>query len=99
MIVVETNLDVSALTASDIEQIADLRARFAHVPPVRSALVAGRDSPARYGLARMFEAYTDSQGNAAVMVFETLDEAMAWLGKANAPGPSEPSVGGHRVPP
>ncbi|MGD0165700.1 MAG: hypothetical protein ABSC51_00210 [Gaiellaceae bacterium] len=84
MIVVETNLDVSALTASDIEQIAALRAEFTHVPPVRSAVVAGRDSPARYGLTRMFEAYTESQENAEVEVFETLDEAMAWINEGDS---------------
>lgn len=92
MVIVETNLDVSALTASDIEQIAALRAEFAHKPPVRSAVVAGRDSPARYGLNRMFEAYTESQENAEVEVFETLDEAMAWLGEAEASDSSESQI-------
>lgn len=94
MVIVETNLDVSALTASDIEQIAALRAEFAHMPPVRSAVVVGLDSPARYGLARMFEAYTESQENATIKVFETLDEAMAWLTETDAPVPSESPTDG-----
>ena len=92
MVIVETNLDVSALTASDIEEVAALRAEFAHKPPVRSAVVTGRDSPARYGLNRMFEAYTESQENAATKVFQTLDEAMAWLGEAEAPDSSESQI-------
>ncbi len=79
MITNETNVDVSALTASDIERIADLSAQFPHTPPVRSAVVVGPDSPNRYGLARMFEAYADSEENPAIKVFETFDEAMAWL--------------------
>ena len=79
MIVDHTSVDVSALTAADIERIADLHAQFAVSPPVRAAIVAGQDSPTRYGLARMFESYADSQANAEIRVFETLDEAMAWL--------------------
>ncbi len=51
--------------------------QFAYVPPVRTVVIAGLDSPARYGLARMFE---------------TLDKAMPWLGEAETPDSSEPPV-------
>jgi hypothetical protein len=85
----QTNVDVSALMAADIEQIADLNAQFADAAAVRSAIVVGPNSPTRYGLGRMFEAHTDSQANATVRLFETLDEAMAWLTEGGAPVPSE----------
>ncbi|MGD0165968.1 MAG: hypothetical protein ABSC51_01575 [Gaiellaceae bacterium] len=91
VITVETGVDVSALTAADIEQIANLNAQFAHVPAVRSAVVVGPHSPTRYGLARMFEAYTESQENTEVEVFETLGEAMAWINEGDSRTPTEAS--------
>ena len=91
MVIDETNLDVSTLTAADIEQVAELRAQFAHVPAVRSAVVVGPHSPTRYGLARMFEAYTESQENTEVEVFKTLDEAMAWINEGDSRTPTEAS--------
>lgn len=94
----ETGVDASALTASDIEQIARLAAQFADPSPVRSAIVAGPDSPVRYGLTRMFKAYADMRRNTAIKVFDTLDEAMAWIGETDAPGPSEPSEDGPQAP-
>jgi hypothetical protein len=94
MIIVETNLDVSVLTASGVAQIADLRAQYAYVPPVRSVVVVGLDSPTRYGLARMFQAYAESQEDATIRVSETIDEAMGWLGEKDVPSPPEsPSDG------
>jgi hypothetical protein len=74
-----TNLDVSALSAGDVEKIADIRGFQTRSLGARSALVVGLASPARYGLARMFEAYAAPQGDDPVRVFETTDEAMAWL--------------------
>jgi hypothetical protein len=74
-----TNLDVSALSAADVEKITAIRASHTRSLGARSALVVGSDSPARYGLARMFEAFAVSGGDDSVRVFETTDEAMAWL--------------------
>lgn len=79
LIVDHTNVDVSALTAADIEQIAGLRARFAGDVAGRAAGVVGPGSPMRYGLGRMFEAFVDSQPGTKITVFETLEEAMVWL--------------------
>lgn len=74
-----TDLNVSALSAADIEKITDIRALLTRSLGARSALVVGPNSPAKYGLARMFEAFADSRGDDSVRVFETTDEAMAWL--------------------
>ena len=98
VLTVQTHVDVLALTAADIKRIADLNVQFADGAAVRSAIVVGRGSPIRYGLARMFEAYADSQKNGAVMVFETLDEAMAWLSEADAQSHSEPPEDGSQAP-
>jgi len=73
------SLDVSSLTATDLEELANLRARFASGRKARSAMVVGPDSPLRYGLGRMFEGYLASHAEFEVRVFEKLDEAMAWL--------------------
>jgi len=74
-----TNLDISTLSSADIEKITAVRASHTRSLGAHSALVVGPDSPARYGLARMFEAYAASGGDDSVRVFETTDEAMAWL--------------------
>jgi hypothetical protein len=74
-----TNIDASALTAADIEELADLRARFTGAEVAHSAMVVGPSSPTRYGLGRMFEAYLDSHTGATIRIFETLEEAMSWL--------------------
>jgi hypothetical protein len=90
LIVDHTNVDVSALTAADIERVAGLRARFAGNVVARAAGVVGPDSPLRYGLGRMFGAYLSTQPGAGFTVFETIDEAVAWLrrtGSAARPKP------------
>ena len=74
-----TALDVSSLTAADLEELANLRVRFASGRKARSAMVVGPDSPLKYGLGRMFEGYLARHAEFEVMVFEGLDEAMAWL--------------------
>jgi len=79
LIVDHTNVDVSSLTAADIEQVAGLRARFAGNVAGRAAGVVGPGSPMRYGLGRMFEAYVDSRPGTNVTVFETVEEAIAWM--------------------
>jgi hypothetical protein len=79
LIVDHTNVDISALTAVEIEQIADVRAEFTGSMTGRAAGVVGAGSRLRYGLARMFEAHLDARAGTTVRVFETLDEALAWL--------------------
>ncbi|MGD0272319.1 MAG: STAS/SEC14 domain-containing protein [Gaiellaceae bacterium] len=74
-----TALDVSPITATDMEEIASLRARFAGEGKTRSAVVVGSGSPLRYGLSRMFEGYVSSQVDFEIGVFEEFDEALAWL--------------------
>ncbi|MHB8059915.1 MAG: SpoIIAA family protein [Gaiellaceae bacterium] len=86
LIVDHTNVDVSALTAAEIEQVAALRAHFVGDVTARAAGVVGPGSPLRYGLGRMFEAFLDSQPGSKIRVFETVEEAMAWLrGTDSAP--------------
>jgi hypothetical protein len=79
LIVDHTNVDLSALTAADIEQVADLRTRFAGNVAPRAAGVVGPGSPMRYGLGRMFEAFVELQPGADITLFETVEEAIAWL--------------------
>jgi hypothetical protein len=74
-----TNLDVSGLNVGEVEKIAASRERWAGSLSARSALVVGISSPVRFGLARMFEALAASEGNEPVRVFETTEEAIAWL--------------------
>jgi hypothetical protein len=94
-----TNLDASALTAADVERIADSRAHLAGATGMRSAVVVGPRSPVRYGLARMFEAYTTTRGNDMVRVFETVDEAMTWLRSPDSPFlPVDAEVAGDPAP-
>jgi hypothetical protein len=79
LIIDHTNVDVSALTTAEIEQVADLRIQFAGNVAARAAGVVGPGSPMRYGLGRMFEAYVGLQPGTEVTVFETVEEAIAWL--------------------
>lgn len=73
------DLDVSMLKASDMEELASLRARIAGDSKARAAIVAGSNAPLRYGLGRMFEGFVASQVQFEVRVFEEYDEAVAWL--------------------
>lgn len=74
-----TALDIAQLKVADIEAIAALRNRYTISLEARSALVVGSSSPAKYGLGRMFEAFTAGEPEGLIRVFETRDEALAWL--------------------
>ena len=74
-----TALDVSSLTAADMEELASLRARIAGESKARAAMVVGPGSSLKFGLGRMFEGYLASQVEFEVRVFEKFDDAMAWL--------------------
>ena len=78
LVVDHRSVDVSALTAVEIEQIAGFRVELGKAAG-RSVGVAGLDSPLRYGLARMFGAYTHSRAGIEISWFETLDDALRWL--------------------
>jgi len=75
-----THLDMSRLTAADIEQIAGGEGEYSdEIGQGRAAIVIGRHAPASYGLARMFEAYIEPLVEATFRAFWTLDEALVWL--------------------
>lgn len=78
-----SDLDVSELSAEDVEKIAAARDRYAGSLGAYSALVVGPRSPAKYGLARMFEALAAEGRGDLVRVFETRGEALVWLRVAN----------------
>jgi len=89
LIVDHTNVDVSALTTVEIEQVAGFRVQFTGTAAGRAAGVVGLGSPMKYGLARIFSAYVDAGAGTEIELFETIDEAMAWLREADIPVPSE----------
>ena len=82
-----TALDVSSLTAADMEELVNLRVRLAGESKARAAMVVGPRSSLKYGLGRMFEGFLTSQVEFEVTVFEEFDEAMAWL-QADDAGPA-----------
>ena len=90
LIVDHTNVDVSALTAADIEKVANLRTRFAGNVALRAAGVVGPGSPLRYGLGRMFEAFVELQPGTDIALFETVEEAIAWLRGPGSTAPTAP---------
>jgi len=85
-----TNVDISTLTAAEVEQVAGLRVRFLGAMAGRAAGVVGPDSPMRYGLGRMFEAHVAAQAGAKVEIFKTVEEAMVWLRGADSAAPPAP---------
>jgi hypothetical protein len=89
LIVDHTNVDASALTAVEIEQVAGFRVHFTGTTANRVAGVVGLGSPMRYGLARIFSAYIEAGVGTEIKLFKTIDEAMAWLREADIPVPSE----------
>jgi hypothetical protein len=89
LIVDHTSVDASALTAVEIEQVAGFRVHFTGTTAGRVAGVIGLDSPMRYGLARIFSAYIEAGGGTEIELFETIDEAVAWVREVDIPVPSE----------
>jgi hypothetical protein len=90
-----TLLDASQFKASDIEQIANRESEYSdEIGQGRAAIVVGRDSPTRYGLVRMFEAYIEPLVEAKIRAFWTFDEALAWMRGPDFSLPTE--LGGKR---
>jgi hypothetical protein len=81
-----TNVDISALTAAEVEQVAGLRVQFLGTKVRRAAGVVGPNSPMRYGLGRMFEAHVASQAGTKIEIFKTLEDAIAWLRGTDSTG-------------
>ncbi|MGA9761368.1 MAG: hypothetical protein WBQ14_02990 [Gaiellaceae bacterium] len=79
-----SGLDATVLSAAQIEQIATAGARMGkemsgmNELPGRLVMVTG-DSPLKYGLSRMFEAYFQANVEAPFLFFETLEEALDYL--------------------
>jgi hypothetical protein len=90
LIVDHSNVDVSSLTAAEVEQVADIRSRFTGDVAARAAGVVGPGSPMRYGLGRMFESLVYSQQGTKIAVFETVEEATAWLRGTDDSAPKTP---------
>jgi hypothetical protein len=70
------------LTPAEIKHLAEVPL-FA--PSAKRAFVS--PTPLLYGLARMYAAQREIQGDTGIGVFHTLDEAMVWLGLQDAPRP------------
>jgi len=85
-----TNVDISALTAAEVERVAGLRVQFLGAIVGRAAGVVGSSSPMRYGLGRMFEAHVASQAGTKVEIFKTVEEAIAWLRGPDSATPTAP---------
>lgn len=74
-----SELDVTALSAGDVEELAVIHTRAASFRSGHLAIVGGVNSPVRYGLGDTFEALTGPGSDTQIEVFETFDAAMAWL--------------------
>jgi len=71
--------NVSALSAADVEVLADHTVSRAHSRDEgKTAIIAPKDMG--YGLSRMFQTFTDlAKHQAAVRVFRTRDDALEWI--------------------
>jgi hypothetical protein len=76
-------LERAEITADGIRDVAERRARDQRAlgHPPRVAIVVASD--VTFGLARMYEAYSDQQGeDKRYLVCRSMDEARRWLGIA-----------------
>jgi hypothetical protein len=88
-----TDLDPSAITAAEIYRMAEFRAQNVHGIGVRVAIVSGPD-PLRYGLERMFASFAEPDAEGMLRIFQTREEAIAWLTEWGAQIPPELADGG-----
>jgi hypothetical protein len=87
-------LDVSSLSSGDIERFAELIADLKDdVRTGRLALVAGSDSPLKFGFARMFEAFYQPRARVPIRVFDVFDDALAWAGESPSKIPAGDEAG------
>jgi hypothetical protein len=70
------------LTPAEIKQLAEVPL-FA--PNAKRAFIS--PTPLLYGLARMYAAQREIQGDTGIGVFHTLDEARVWVGLREVPRP------------
>ena len=72
--------DLGQSSRAAIKGVVDYVREHRGAPPgARTAIVAGRDLD--YGLARMYEQLLEAGSPADVMVFRSMEEALAWLGR------------------
>lgn len=73
-------LDVSKLSASDIQEAVEWGSRLLGRKLVQVALIVGSESPSRYGIARMIQAYVNSLSSWGTMeIFATRKDAALWI--------------------
>jgi hypothetical protein len=76
--------DVSAakvdLSGDQVRQLAAFTAEEARKSPMGPVAFISTD-PATFGLSRMYQAYSASEGRKNVGVFRTLADAQAWLAR------------------
>jgi hypothetical protein len=76
--------DVSAarvdLSGDQMRQLASYTAEEARKSPIGPVAFISTD-PGAFGLSRMFQAYSGSEGRKNVGVFRTLADAQAWLAR------------------
>ena len=82
------------VTPGGIRQVAERRARNERVLRGRPRVAVVVASDLVFGLARMYEAYRDPQGDQKddgkrFLVCRTMEEARVWLGLDEPPGSSE----------
>jgi hypothetical protein len=67
------------LSADEVRAIAASAARFERAGPYFSRIAIVSPDPAMFGLTRMWEVYAGDQVAARTRIFESADEADAWL--------------------
>ena len=73
-----TEIDLTSLESEVISSMAQYSLQFpAGVRDVKVAFVVNK--PLEYGLARMFQAYSDMYAKSQVMVFDTVNKAEEWM--------------------
>jgi len=72
------SLDGSHLTKEQVRQISDLHVPYSdRIGSGRCAIVVS--DPLHFGLARMWEAYSDRRLSLRVRVFDSMDDAREWV--------------------
>ena len=73
-----TEIDLTSLESNVIPAMAQYSLQFpVGIRDVKVAFVVNK--PLEYGLARMFQAYSDMYAKSQVMVFDTVNKAEEWM--------------------
>jgi len=84
-------LDGSHLTKEDVRRISDLHVPIGDRLGISPCAIVVSDS-LHFGLARMWEAYSDRRVPLRVRVFDSMDEARGWL-KSESEAPAGSTAG------